>query len=201
MGRVTANDRRQAFVEAAVQVIGEHGVSGATTRRIAAAADAPLASLHYCFHSKQELLMAVFQYIDELIIGELSRSDLGKGIGSAASALLTTATDWYTANSAHARTQFDLYRWMLGEGGASSDVAKDAYRAGERKCVKIIRACKLPHEDDGMVVPLVRLVFAMVDGLILAWLADRDTRKLNASIKMAVSGLECAVDHGRLSGS
>ncbi|WP_366887893.1 TetR family transcriptional regulator, partial [Streptomyces sp. NPDC005476] len=56
MQRVRAEVRRQDLVAATVAVIAEHGVKGATTRRIAEAAGCPLASLHYVFHSKDELL-------------------------------------------------------------------------------------------------------------------------------------------------
>lgn len=44
MARVGAEVRRQDFIEAAVKVIAEYGVANATTRRIAAAANSPLAS-------------------------------------------------------------------------------------------------------------------------------------------------------------
>ncbi|MBO2006846.1 TetR family transcriptional regulator [Serratia marcescens] len=38
-------------------MITEHGVANATTRRIAEAAGSPLASLHYVFHTKDELFL------------------------------------------------------------------------------------------------------------------------------------------------
>lgn len=50
MARIGADLRRQDFIEATLKVIAEHGVPNATTRRIAAAANSPLASLHYVFH-------------------------------------------------------------------------------------------------------------------------------------------------------
>ena len=42
MARVSAEQRRRELVDAAVRVIAEHGVPGATTRRIADAAGAPM---------------------------------------------------------------------------------------------------------------------------------------------------------------
>lgn len=38
-------------------------MDGATTRRIAEEANAPLATLHYCFSSKEVLFAAVFEYV------------------------------------------------------------------------------------------------------------------------------------------
>ena len=53
-------DRRQRLVDAALKVIGEHGVVGATHRAIARAADVPLGSTTYHFASIDELLAAAF---------------------------------------------------------------------------------------------------------------------------------------------
>lgn len=51
--------RRAALVESAYRVIADHGVEGATTRRICAHADMPLASFHYAFESRTALLCSV----------------------------------------------------------------------------------------------------------------------------------------------
>ncbi|AEI13483.1 TetR/AcrR family transcriptional regulator [Cellulomonas gilvus] len=53
-------ERRERIVEACLQVIGESGVAGASTRRIAAAADVPLGSISYHFADADELLRAAF---------------------------------------------------------------------------------------------------------------------------------------------
>jgi AcrR family transcriptional regulator len=63
MARISAEDRRSEFVRSAARVIANHGVAAATTRRIAAEANAPLASLHYCFRNKDELLQEVYNYL------------------------------------------------------------------------------------------------------------------------------------------
>ncbi|WP_280447927.1 TetR family transcriptional regulator, partial [Nocardia cyriacigeorgica] len=49
------------MVAAAVRVIAARGVDVATTRRIAEEANAPLATLHYCFATKELLFAAVFE--------------------------------------------------------------------------------------------------------------------------------------------
>ncbi|UQS25956.1 TetR family transcriptional regulator [Amycolatopsis thermalba] len=194
MVRMAADDRRQRFIEAAVQVIGEHGVGGATTRRIAAAANAPLASIHYCFATKQDLLVAVFQHVDALILDAVQSTGRHAGMGKAAAAFLVTACEWYTANPSYARAQLDLYQWMLHQGGKWSKIARTAYRSGERKSAGILRSCMLPGEDDDLVEPLVRLVFAIVDGLVLAWFADHDRKRMRASMDLAVKSIELMAD-------
>ncbi|WP_369817248.1 TetR/AcrR family transcriptional regulator [Cellulomonas sp. Root137] len=54
-------ERRGRIVDACLQVIGEVGVAGATTRRIAAAADVPLGSITYHFTDVDELLHDAFE--------------------------------------------------------------------------------------------------------------------------------------------
>ena len=60
-------DRRDRIVEACLLVIGEHGVAGASTRRIAAAADVPLGSISYHFEDVDELLRAAFERFAEQV--------------------------------------------------------------------------------------------------------------------------------------
>ena len=57
--RVSAVDRREQLVEAAIRVMSREGLERATTRRIADEAGAPLGAFHYAFRDKNELLTAV----------------------------------------------------------------------------------------------------------------------------------------------
>jgi AcrR family transcriptional regulator len=59
MARMSVEERREALIEAAYRVIADHGVEGATTRRVCAQAKMPLASFHYAFESRMALLTAV----------------------------------------------------------------------------------------------------------------------------------------------
>ncbi|GAA2618758.1 TetR/AcrR family transcriptional regulator [Paractinoplanes durhamensis] len=53
-------DRKSRIVDAAIDVIAEHGVAGTTSRRIAAAADVPLGSITYHFTGLDDLLAQAF---------------------------------------------------------------------------------------------------------------------------------------------
>lgn len=54
-------DRRDRIVDAALDVIGQVGVAGASARRIAAEADVPLGSITYHFTSIEDLLTEAFE--------------------------------------------------------------------------------------------------------------------------------------------
>lgn len=53
-------DRKSRIIDAAIDVIADHGVAGTTHRRIAAAADVPLGSLTYHFTGIDDLLEQAF---------------------------------------------------------------------------------------------------------------------------------------------
>ncbi|MGV9710919.1 TetR/AcrR family transcriptional regulator [Gordonia sp. NPDC003424] len=58
---MSVDQRRAVLIESAYRVIADHGVEGATTRRICAHAGMPLASFHYAFESRTALLCAVME--------------------------------------------------------------------------------------------------------------------------------------------
>ena len=66
MTRIPAPERRVALVEAALRVVAQRGIAQATTRAIVAEAGMSLASFHYAFDSRDEL-------IDELITTVVAR--------------------------------------------------------------------------------------------------------------------------------
>ncbi|WP_143860717.1 TetR/AcrR family transcriptional regulator, partial [Nocardia cerradoensis] len=82
----------------AVRMIAAHGVDGATTRRIAQEANAPLATLHYCFATKEVLFAAVFEYVAGLYRDVLTRSDIHDDVEPTARALMRGVTEWYVEN-------------------------------------------------------------------------------------------------------
>lgn len=60
-----AQDTRTALLDAAVQVLHERGYSALSTREVATAAGVPLSQIHYHFGSKQGLVLALFEYLNE----------------------------------------------------------------------------------------------------------------------------------------
>jgi AcrR family transcriptional regulator len=182
MARVSADQRRQDFIEAAVRVIAEQGMKGATTRRIAEAADAPLATLHYCFHTKEQLFFAVFEYMStsmvELQIGDVSaESDLA----TTAAHIVRSTMDWSLDNPNYARVQFDLILWATRQPGLGVRVYElflDAF-------ANALAAAQGPDEDPAIVRPLARLITSVLDGLSLQWVSDRDDARCRADVELA----------------
>lgn len=63
MARKPAEERRKDLVEAGLRVIAREGMHGATVRAIVAEADVPLATFHYVFESRDEMIGEAYGYV------------------------------------------------------------------------------------------------------------------------------------------
>lgn len=63
MGRRYDPDRRQRIIDAAIAVVGEHGIGALSHRSVAAAADVPLGSTTYHFATLDDLLVAALEQL------------------------------------------------------------------------------------------------------------------------------------------
>lgn len=198
MPRVSADQRRQDFIEAAVRVIAEQGMKGATTRRIAEAADAPLATLHYCFHTKEQLFFAVFEFMStsmvDLQIGEVSEdSDLA----TTAARIMRSTTTWSLENPNYNSVQYDLILWASrqpGLGGRVYELFLDSF-------AQALAGSLGPDEDPAIVRPLARLITSILDGLALQWVADHDDARWRADVELGCDMIAAFVRSSPVLGS
>ncbi|AHG21675.1 transcriptional regulator [Chania multitudinisentens RB-25] len=65
--RARGEQARQQLIAAAIEVFGEYGIQGATTREIAQRAGQNIAAITYYFNSKEGLYLAVAQWIADFI--------------------------------------------------------------------------------------------------------------------------------------
>jgi len=191
MARLSADVRRQGFIEAAVRIIASHGMRGATTRRIAEEAGSPLATLHYCFHTKEQLFFAVFAYLAEVTSAEVK--DVPVGLGRAARDWLVRAANWTIAHDDYARAQYELYFWALRQEGGDSDLGARIYELFFNRVEKQLRAALQPQDDDALVVPLARILVGIVDGLVMQWNGDHDRERFDLDFRLAGDMVEALV--------
>lgn len=164
------------LVEATIRVMSEHGVAAATTRRIAAEADTTLATVHYCFDSKQALLREVIT----TIVGQL-----------AAPAALELPTDrdlpslvqelleglWAVIESEPKRQQltYELTQFALREPDLA-DLARWQYELYYTECSRILEgvAAAMGWTWTVPMDVLSRMLLTVIDGAVLGWLVDGD---------------------------
>lgn len=182
MPRIAAAFRRQDFVEAAVKVIAEHGAAGATTRRIAAEAGAPLASLHYVFHTKDDLFLAVFDSLIEQTMGPPTDAVRTLPLGELAAWQLRVGMQWLLRHPAYARAQAELFYWAMNN---NRQLAIEPYKVSLRNGLDFLTEATGGRFERSLLERIVRLNLSLVDGLLTSWFAFDDLARIEADIDSA----------------
>ncbi|WP_368744744.1 TetR/AcrR family transcriptional regulator [Desertibaculum subflavum] len=61
-------ETKSMLLEAAKQVLHQNGLSGLSTRDVALSAGVPLSQIHYHFGSKQGMVLALFEYMNDQLL-------------------------------------------------------------------------------------------------------------------------------------
>jgi AcrR family transcriptional regulator len=178
MPRVSAEDRRAEFVAAAARAIAQHGVAGATTRVIASEAGAPQATLHYCFRSKEELLLQLVDHATESTV-KISEVEPGLGLGATAAALVHKYAEWLVQEPDLALATHDLYLWALPR---RRDLADGAAQRNRELTRATLREGLVPSDDPALVDEVARMTQAVSDGIALQWFLHHDEEMLRIDV-------------------
>ncbi|WP_085586570.1 MULTISPECIES: TetR/AcrR family transcriptional regulator [unclassified Pseudomonas] len=190
MARMGAEVRRQDFIDATVKVIAKYGAANATTRRIAAEAESPLASLHYTFHTKDELFYAVYESLINTPQQALEQIPTGATAAEAVGEMLRQAVDWFMTHPDLAIAQSELFTWSLRNNPAmATQIYADAGRATEQAIEKVVGA----GLDKTALVTVSRLLINLLDGLLVAWSAHSDAERLKTDTDAACQALKLLV--------
>ncbi|WP_455359608.1 TetR/AcrR family transcriptional regulator [Streptomyces sp. SYSU K21746] len=187
MARVPAAERRNDLVNAAIQVIASHGVDGATTRRIAEQANAPLATLHYCFQSKEQLFAAVFEKLAERYREVLVANDVHGDVTTTARAILRGLTNWYLDESSDfASATIELISWAQRQ---KERPAETVYNEAFKVMRSILESASSEQDITPETIDQIGyVVAALSDGFVMNWLtyADRAQAAQQAEIVIDV---------------
>jgi AcrR family transcriptional regulator len=200
MTRIPPAARRTALVQAALRVVARDGVAAATTRRIVAEAEMSLASFHYVFSSRDELMA---ELVNAAVAGE--ESDLAAAFDPAPDDLraairsgLQHYLDGVRADPDREKAMFELTQWALREPGFAALARQQYdryYEVAERAAADASRLTgstwRLPLRD------VARLLVTLTDGLTVAWLATRDDGAAAATIDFAADALAALATTGR----
>jgi AcrR family transcriptional regulator len=188
MPRVPVEERRAALVDAALRVMVRGGLAAGTTRAIVAEAGMSLASFHYAFASRDELLR-------ELVRGVVGREFSAAAGGMTADAglagCLRQAAAGYLEHlerdPGHEQLMLELTLHALRDP-ALRPLAREQYGAYTDAAVRLLeRAAEITGDRWARPVPeLARLLITMVDGATTTWLVDRDTAATRGVLDAAV---------------
>lgn len=196
MTRIPAPERRAALVEAALRVVAQRGISQATTRAIVAEAGMSLASFHYAFDSRDEL-------IDELITTVVAREQQavlpelieGHDLREILEAGLLRYFDHLRADPQHEQAMLELTQYALRSPErhplAAAQYARYTELAAQSLAFAADRAGAVWRTP---VERAARVLIAFTDGLTLTWLVDRDDDAARAVAHAAADALSRMAD-------
>jgi len=177
VARVQAKVRREQLIDAAVRVAARDGVAATTTRAIAAEAGASLASVHYCFESKQELLQEVLISIINELTGNVP-TGIPDGADVAALVRADLGALWEVVEREPGKQQvtYELTHYALRTEGLE-ELARWQYEVYYlRSAQRLQEIAARAGVEWALPLPvLTRMLMNMIDGLVLGWLVDRDS--------------------------
>jgi AcrR family transcriptional regulator len=206
MTRIPAGERRAALVEAALRVVARHGVAAATTRAIVAEAGMSLASFHYAFESRDELMSELVTYVLEeqdhalrtMLSGVPRITDRltdvpGRGsdpVREIISAGLHAFFDVVRQDPEREKAMFELTQFAMRTPGLEL-LAQSQYESYYSLAERAIRSVTetLHVHWDRSVRDVAVLLVALTDGLTLGWLVSRDDRTAETVIQFAADSL------------
>ncbi|POH62414.1 TetR family transcriptional regulator [Cryobacterium sp. TMN-39-2] len=182
--RIPAADRRSALVRAALRVVADRGVAQATTRAIVAEAGMSLASFHYAFQSRDELMVELIRYVvaeeATAVLPEPSSTE-SQGqddIQSLRQILrdgLQRYADHMSRDPLREKAMLELTQYAL----RSPELRHLAVAQYERYHALAAEALDTAARRSGSVWlhpvgEVARLLVSLTDGLTIAWLVDRN---------------------------
>lgn len=174
--RVSSTQRRRDLVRAALRVIDRDGVHAATTRAIVAEAGVPLATFHYVFRSRDELIGELIAFVVENERVAATESLMqASDIRSLIRAGLGAYLDLLANDPGREQALFELFHYAL-RSDELRELPRAQYTAYHRAARDLLEfgaaragvTWSIPTDE------LARLLVTITDGLTLAWLADRD---------------------------
>jgi len=187
MEHIPTDVRRQRFVDAALVVIARDGVEGATTRRIAEEAGAPVATLHYCFQTKENLLWAVFVHLDEVMRDAIGNvAGFGQGTATVGARLLRQAVEWAIACPQANRAQFEIWLWARRH---DPEFAIRIYGLFMDTWCEFLSGTRTPAPEIDL-ASTAHVLLGMVDGLCMQLVSHSDDEATRRKVDVAAGILE-----------
>lgn len=195
MARTSAVERRGQLIEAGLRVIAREGMHGATVRAIVAEADVPLATFHYVFASREEMIGEAYAYIavqpDDSLAGLVSD---GAAPEDAVRALLM---HWLERFLQHPEYELAIME-IMAFCTRTPALAHLPAQVQEGYLELVVGAIELLREHfEVSAGPAARevatLLIHVTDGITYSWLRTRDSDASRRMIDAAVPSLAAAV--------
>lgn len=195
MTRIPAAERRTSLIDAATRVIARRGVPAATTRAIVAEAGMSLASFHYAFASRDELMTEVVRAAveqEELALQPAlaATATAPAGMRDAVRAGLEEYFHSLAAHPDREKAMLELTQYAL-RSSERAPLARRQYERYHRLAESTLSqaaaltgcAWRVPVGE------LARLLVAFTDGLTMSWLVDRDDAAAETAMDLMAASI------------
>lgn len=187
----SADFRREQLLDAAIAVMSEHGVAGATTRAITERAGVPHGVFHYCFRSKVELFAALFEREISKTLASTgaalhAEGDVRRGLESALTAQLDRVRREPEYHLALAELSLTIQRTdaLAPLAAWEQQQYRERVRTGlDQWSTALGLQWSVPLES------LASLLVITGGGIASTWLADRDDHHAEAAVDVAAAAL------------
>jgi AcrR family transcriptional regulator len=191
MTRMAVADRRAALIQAALRVIAAEGVAAATTRAITTEAGMSLASFHYAFRSRDELIAELIPYVveHESLAAEATLT-AGADLATTIRLGLRGFLDLVAADPAREQAMFELTQYAL-RTSELGEAARAQYASYYKAAEAIVEAAAqlTGRTWTRPVEQIARIVVTLTDGLTLGWLVHRDMAATRQVIDFAADAI------------
>ncbi|TAJ48824.1 MAG: TetR/AcrR family transcriptional regulator [Herbiconiux sp.] len=198
MTHMPVAERRSRLLAAAFAVIARTGVSGATTRAIVEEAGMKLASFHYAFESREELMAELVNEVVETqeVVLEVATAADGSLVGTLEQGLLRYF-DQVRQDPRRERAMFELTQYAM-RSPAMEGFAARQYERYRRLAVQSLdeAATRTGHRWARPLDELAADLVALTDGITLAWLADGDDGRARRTIAFAARAIAAEASPG-----
>ncbi len=188
--RVSAEERKEQLISATVELMRREGVQSVTMRAIAKEANAPLATAHYCFSDKGELMDAAA----EAWLKNLSRfsSDVPVHLGLRKAVEQVAEGYWRALEEEPASilAEIELILWAT-RNAAASPLAAKIYPAYIVELGSLFSSAAKNSGDRSLLSfeTLVRSFLMIYDGAAIQYMTDPDATDHHAQFFMMIDAL------------
>lgn len=177
MPRMSAKERREELIDAAIRVMAREGLGRATTRAIVSEAEMNLGIFHYCFTSREELLQeAIARISDRTAAAARQAVSRERDLGASITKTLQVFWQGVEANPGEQLVGYELTQYALRQEGLQK-LAQHQYEHYLQAIAELLQeAANTFHIEWTVPIPvLARYLISVLDGLALCWLADKNT--------------------------
>lgn len=188
--RVSLAEKRDLLRNSAIRVISQHGIDGASTRAITSEAGQNQASIHYAFDSKQDLLMSIPEAIQTDI--QVMIATALDGCTDAPAAIQRLAVAYWTYSLADPdlqRTYYELTLFAISKG-EYHDMAKAQYQKFRASITEVLSSFLADTMKATEIADLASACLAMIDGVILQYLATQDEAGCQRALDLGIRALQ-----------